>query len=315
MQVAPPFMWPPQPRVLLKWLLGFPGYFWPVQAIFLGLALVSWLCLTPDMGGMKSFSVSWLMLLLIRNLALLTAFAGGLHAWLYTKKAQGVEYKYNSKWLTITDSCFLFRSQLWDNVFWSLCSAVPVWTAYEAFMYWLQANSFAPTVSWQTHPAYCAFLVLVTPFWLDVHFFATHRLLHWRPLYRLAHYLHHKNINPGPWSGLAMHPVEHLIFFSAALLYWIVPSHPSHVLYLLLLMALAAPLSHTGYDRLLVRKKTILNGNYFHYLHHKHFTVNYGGQVPFDKWLGTFHDGTEEATEAMKKRRVVRLARSSQRAN
>lgn len=28
---------------------------------------------------------------------------------------------------------------------------------------------------------------------------------------------HHESYNPDPWSGLSMHPVEHLIYFSAAL--------------------------------------------------------------------------------------------------
>jgi len=30
-----------------------------------------------------------------------------------------------------------FRRQLWDNVFWNLCSAVPIWTAYECLTLWL----------------------------------------------------------------------------------------------------------------------------------------------------------------------------------
>ena len=46
---------------------------------------------------------------------------------------------------------------------------------------------------------------------------------------------------------------------------------------------------------------------YAHYLHHKYFEVNYAdGMVPLDKWFGSFHDGTPEAHEAMKKRRQMR---------
>jgi hypothetical protein len=30
-----------------------------------------------------------------------------------------------------------------------------------------------------------------------------------RLLYKYVHSLHHKSYNPGPWSGLAMHPVGH----------------------------------------------------------------------------------------------------------
>ena len=41
----------------------------------------------------------------------------------------------------------------------------------------------------------------------------------------------------------------------------------------------------------------IKNGGYFHYLHHKYFDCNYGGEIiPLDKWFGSFFDGT--ATES-----------------
>jgi len=41
--------------------------------------------------------------------------------------------------------------------------------------------------------------------------------------------------------------------------------------------------------------------NSFHYLHHRYFNCNYGNPaVPWDKWFGSFHDGTDEAK--MKKR-------------
>ena len=48
-----------------------------------------------------------------------------------------------------------------------------------------------------------------------------------------------------------------------------------------------------------------LGQRYFHYLHHKYFECNYGGDgtVPMDKWFGSFHDGTEEGHELMKQRR------------
>ena len=54
---------------------------------------------------------------------------------------------------------------------------------------------------------------------------------------------------------------------------------------------------------------------YAHYLHHKYFEVNYAdGSIPLDKWFGTFHDGSTEAEEAMKKRRISRTARRTKAA-
>ncbi len=51
---------------------------------------------------------------------------------------------------------------------------------------------------------------------------------------------------------------------------------------------------------------------YIHYLHHKYFEVNYGdGLIPFDKWFGTFHDGSRESEARMQ----ARYQRTKQRAN
>ena len=49
-------------------------------------------------------------------------------------------------------------------------------------------------------------------------------VVHW---YMKAHKLHHKSMNPGPWSGLSMHPIEHFLYYSCA---WLpalfMPLHP-----------------------------------------------------------------------------------------
>ncbi len=308
----PIFQWPPKPVAVAKYLFGFPGYLWPYATFFAGVALVWWLLLTPELSQMRDFRASWIALICVSNLTLLVLCAGVLHLRLYVQKAQGTEYKYNSKWLSVDNQTFLFRDQLWDNVFWSVCSAVPIWTAYEAATFWLQANGFAPTVSWQSHPIYCALLLLFTQVWIDVHFSATHRVLHWPPLFKSVHSLHHKNLNPGPWSGLAMHPAEHLIYFSGVALFWIIPSHPLHSLYLLVYLVLGDIVGHHGFDRLVLRKKIVLNTNhYMHYLHHKYVRVNYGtGVLPFDRLFGTFHDGSDESMRALKNRFRAQALRS-----
>jgi sterol desaturase/sphingolipid hydroxylase (fatty acid hydroxylase superfamily) len=151
----------------------------------------------------------------------------------------------------------------------------------------------------------------MTPVWLSIHFYATHRLLHWQPLYKSVHYLHHKNVNINPWSGLAMHPVEHLVLFSAVIPFWFIPSHPLHTIYLLMTFALGPSTGHLGFDAIVLRRNRRLRvGDYMHYLHHKCVSVNFGGgAVPLDKWLGTFHDGTDESTEALRRR--ARLGRRS----
>lgn len=42
----------------------------------------------------------------------------------------------------------------------------------------------------------------------------------------------------------------------------------------------------------------------FHHLHHRCFECNYGsGEFPLDRWLGTRHDGSKEATNTIHARR------------
>lgn len=52
--------------------------------------------------------------------------------------------------------------------------------------------------------------VITIPVWRDVHFYIAHRFLHIRAIYTYVHKLHHRNADPEPFSGITMHPVEHL---------------------------------------------------------------------------------------------------------
>ena len=153
--------------------------------------------------------------------------------------------------------------------------------------------------------------MLLIPLFREIHFYLVHRLIHWPPLYRAVHSLHHKNANPGPWSGLAMHPVEHVLYFSGVLIHWILPSHPIHVIFHLQHLAFAPAPGHAGFAEVEITNGfNVKTGGYFHYLHHKHFECNYGNDLmPIDAWLGTFHDGSKEAEERINKRFMERSKR------
>ena len=83
-------------------------------------------------------------------------------------------------------------------------------------MLWGYANKLFPYVDPRQQPVYFVAILCLIPLWRVFHFYWIHRLLHVKPLYKAAHYLHHKNINIGPWSGLSMHPIEHLLYFTGA---------------------------------------------------------------------------------------------------
>src|SRR5690349_15266192 len=211
-KTAPLFRWPPRPLQSVKWLLGYPGYVMPWNAIFLLVSIATWFYLQPALARCERLHADWIAQMYLRNLALLWLLAGGWHLILYTLKLQGTERKYDPRWLRVGDRNFLFRNQLYDNIFWACISGCAVWTAYEVAYMWAAANHRVPYLSWNQHPVYFVLGFAAIPFWREFHFYWTHRLIHWKPLYKHVHYLHHKNVNPGPWSGLAMHPVEHVIY-------------------------------------------------------------------------------------------------------
>ncbi|MDQ0468577.1 sterol desaturase family protein [Labrys wisconsinensis] len=314
-QYPPVFVWPAQPVAFVKWLFGYPGYILPWNLLYAAVGAALWLWLTPPMDEMRSFAPGWIAYLLARNAAIVFLFFGAFHLRLYIQKRQGTAFKFNGKWPSTGNSAFLFGNQTVDNMIWTFASAVPLWTAYEAVTLWAFANGFIPFVDFAMHPVYGVALMLLVPAWRDVHFYAVHRLIHWPPLYHAVHKLHHNNVNPGPWSGLAMHPVEHLLYFSCVLIHWVVPSHPVHALFSLAHAALAPAPGHAGFDKLVVGEETAIDTHsYDHYLHHKFFECNYAdGVVPLDKWFGTFHDGSTEAEVAMNRRFMERARRQAEK--
>ena len=219
----------------------------------------------------------------------------------------GTEFKYNRQWPR-KSSAFKFGDQTFDNMFWALASGVPIWTAYEVLLLWAYASGTIGILDFAEHPVGFIALFFLVPFIHEVSFYFGHRLLHWPPLYRIAHKLHHRNVNPGPWSGLSMHPIEHLIYFGPILLFFVIPAHPMHMINLASRFGLAPAQGHTGFDRVVVGEEAAMNTSYYaHYLHHKYFEVNYSdGMVPLDRWFGSFHDGSPEADVAMKARRARR---------
>jgi sterol desaturase/sphingolipid hydroxylase (fatty acid hydroxylase superfamily) len=309
------YVWPPRPVRVLRWAFGFPGFLLPWNALWAAVAALTWAFATPDMDTMRSFAPGWIAFLLVRNLVLMLLVFGALHLWLHVRKGQGMEFKYTSRWQATDNPSFLFRNQVLDNMVWTIGSGLPIWTAWEAVTLWMQANGHLPYVTWSAHPLYCALLMLFIPVWREAHFYAVHRLIHRPPLYRSVHSLHHKNVDPGPWSGLAMHPIEHLLYFSGVLLHWIVPSNGLHVVFHLQHLAFAPAPGHAGFEKVrLADGAELATGNYWHYLHHKYFEVNYGSDlVPIDQWVGTFHDGSEAAGQRMNARLKLRSEREGAR--
>lgn len=293
-EASPLFVWPPNPARIARWIWE-SWFFITERSIVAGTALISWFYFQPPLEAARTLGFGWIAEIYVRNLLLMTIVAGGLHLYFFTWRRQGEDRKFDARELVRKGRAFTFGNQVADNIFWSLGSGVAFWTAYEVLMFWAMANGYAPILDWADNPVWFVALFFLTPAWISFHFYWVHRWLHWPPLYKLAHALHHRNTNVGPWSGLSMHPIESLVFFSSVLIHWVVAAHPIHILFHLQHQALTAATSHTGFEGVMAGGRNRLAlGMFHHQMHHRYFECNYGNlEVPWDKLFGTFHDGTD----------------------
>ncbi len=306
-QVSPLFSGPFRPKAILKWFVG--GWF-PISEnlVILMLSIISWFFFSPALVRCQVFQFDWIAQIFVRNLALMFLVAGGLHLYFYVYRKQGEDRRYDARPLAKSSRVFTFNNQVLDNMFWTCASGVTVWTAYEALMMWALANGYAPMLAMPGDLPWLLLLIFLVPIWETLYFYLIHRLIHWPPLYRHVHYLHHRNTNIGPWSGLSMHPVEHIIYLGSVLVHWVVPANPLLIMYHLQHYTLSAATTHTGYEGLVFGGKNRLAlGTFHHQMHHRFFECNYGGlEIPCDKWAGSFHDGTPESHQQFLQRRKLK---------
>jgi sterol desaturase/sphingolipid hydroxylase (fatty acid hydroxylase superfamily) len=276
-------------------------------------ALAYWFWVIPDAETMRTLNWGWALWLFAVNAAAIFVLYGSIEVFYYAKRVQGSRFKYNAKFPSEQPSdVFWFKSQNIDNFLRSFFISIPLWTAIEVFMLWCFANGSVRWVHWDQHPLYLAILVLLAPAIHEVHFFAIHRLIHTPLLYKWIHSVHHNSVNPSPWSSLSMHPVEAFLYHAVALWHLVIPSNPVVALFQLHVAGFGAVNGHIGFDKLELGEHKALDSHaYAHYLHHKYFEVNYGGDglIPLDHWFGTWHDGTKERDALMQARFRKKKAR------
>lgn len=308
LRVNPLFERPFRPRAVLRWY--WESWFPITQNLALvGLACLAWSSASPSLEEASELGL-WIALIFLRNLVLAGVLAQGLHMVFHRFALQGTDHKYDPRPFPRDGRVFSFGSQYWDNVFWTLASGVTIWSLWEALIWWAMANGHAPLWTWEDGAIWFMAVFFLIPVWESFYFYWMHRLLHTDLFYRF-HALHHRNTDIGPWSGLSMHPVEHVFYFGTALIHFVVPTHPVHVVAHLMFFGLYAITTHTGFEGFWAAgRKRLHLGNFHHQMHHRYFEVNYGAlEVPWDLLFGTFHDGTEGAKAMMRERLKARNRR------
>ena len=312
-ETAPLFVFPPRPLALLRWL---PHYFLPYNLLFFLSAIAWWVWIVPPLAVMQVLSLDWILWLLAVNAVAVAAWYFAFEFPLYVRRTQGIRFKYNARFPADTSSAvFWFKSQNLENMLRTMLSGVPIWTALQVLTLWAFANGWGASLIWSENPAALALLCLVVPVIHEFHFYCIHRLIHTPWLYEWVHAVHHKSINPSPWSSLAMHPVEHLLYFASILYHLVLPSHPLIAIYQLHLAGFGAVPGHVGFHKVEITGRHAVDSHaYIHYLHHKYFRVNFGdGLIPVDRWFGTFHDGSAASEAAMKARFRTEITDSSRK--
>ena len=60
LEFEPIFVWPPQPKKFLKWILE---YIWPWNIFYFLTALLTYLFFQPSIVDMKTFSLNWISII------------------------------------------------------------------------------------------------------------------------------------------------------------------------------------------------------------------------------------------------------------
>jgi len=150
----------------------------------------------------------------------------------------------------------------------------------------------------------------------DAYFYWTHRLLHWKPLFKLAHKTHHLSVNPTPFAAYAFHPVEAVIEIGIIpLIAFTIPHHTSAITIFSLYSLLLNVTGHLGYELFpkgFASHKLFKwhNTSTHHNMHHRLVKCNYGLYFNFwDRVMGTNHPDYEKSfDEVVEKREQGEIA-------
>jgi sterol desaturase/sphingolipid hydroxylase (fatty acid hydroxylase superfamily) len=128
----------------------------------------------------------------------------------------------------------------------------------------------------------------------EVYFYALHRLLHVRGVYRRIHVVHHRSMSPSALSGLAFHPIEALLIIGfVPVAMWALPIHLASLACVSAFLSGSILLAHSGVEWFPVwwERAPVLNlyvTPSVHVRHHARGDCNYSATLSIcDRVFGT----------------------------
>jgi len=157
---------------------------------------------------------------------------------------------------------------------------------------------------------YYFFSIALMIFLHDTYFYWTHRLLHWKPLFKRVHKIHHLSVNPTPFAAYAFHPVEAIIEVSIIPLIAVTIPYDRSAFVIFAVYSLSLNVAgHLGYELFpkgFATHKLFKwhNTSTHHNMHHRLTKCNYGLYFNFwDRIMHTNHPHYEESfNEVVEKR-------------
>ena len=131
--------------------------------------------------------------------------------------------------------------------------------------------------------------------------------MHWKPVYRYVHKVHHQSTNPTPWAAFSFHPFEAIIeALVIPITFLVMPIHPIVIIGFATFSNVINVLGHLGYEYF---PKGFTQGKFWwvntpthHNMHHERFNYNYGFYFNFwDRIMGTNHKRYEEMFDRIKR--------------
>jgi sterol desaturase/sphingolipid hydroxylase (fatty acid hydroxylase superfamily) len=162
------------------------------------------------------------------------------------------------------------------------------------------------------YPIYFPLSVLLCALLHDTYFYWTHRLMHWRPLFKYMHAGHHRSVTPTPWATYAFQPAEAVVQFTGIMLLVIfVPLSPLALFLFLWWDTMMNTAGHTGFE---VVPRRVSNHWLFHFFntvthhdnHHTNMRVNYGSFFNiWDRVMGTHYAAPQVGKPEPRARRCL----------
>lgn len=243
-------------------------------------------CRAISMDCFLQFSIFQFTMNVLRYYPL--ALAMFLLLWVW-KKRDWIGYRIQQRWPS--------SGRVWYEVAFSMSTlAVFTGVALASFVLW-RAGWLRVYFKFDHFGiAYLIFSFVLLCLWQETWFYWMHRVVHHPGLFKRVHLVHHKSINPSPFTAYSFHPAEALLeAIYIPIFAMLIPVHPFVIIAQTIYAMILNIWFHSGYEILPTGWtrgwfSRWVNTSTHHNMHHSHVNCNYSLYFNFwDRICNTNH--------------------------